>query len=70
MIKTYRLWLLRQQRRRQQRRNEEVCARLSVRLIDGVMYIANGGILIHRFSADDKVADVAEKINEIRKMNV
>lgn len=70
MIRTYRLWLLKQQRRRRQRRNEEVCASLSVRLIDGALYIANGATLIHRFGADDKVADVAEKVNEIRRMNV
>lgn len=46
------MWLLRQQRRRAQRRNKEVCASLSVRLIDGSLYIANGCTLIHKFSAD------------------
>lgn len=44
------MWLLRQQRRRAQRRNEEVCASLSVRLIDGSLYIAYGGTLIHKSS--------------------
>lgn len=70
MIKQYRMWLLRQQRRRAQRRSEEVCASLSVRLIDGVLYIANGCTLIHKFSADNSVGEVINQINEIRKMNL
>ena len=69
MIKRYRMWLLRQQRRRAQRRSEEVCASLSVRLIDGVLYIANGCTLIHKFSADNSVGEVINQINEIRRMN-
>ena len=70
MIKQYRMWLLRQQRRRAQRRNEEVCASLSVRLIDGSLYIANDCTLIHKFSTDNSVGEVVNKINEIRKMNL
>lgn len=70
MIKQYRMWLLRQQRRRAQRRNEEVCASLSVRLIDGSLYIAYGGTLIHKFSLDNSVAEVIDQINEIRRMNL
>lgn len=70
MITQYRMWLLRQQRRRAQRRNEEVCASLSVRLIDGSLYIANGCTLIHKFSADNSVAEVINQINEIRRMNL
>ena len=58
MIKQYRMWLLRQQRRRAQRRSEEVCASLSVRLIDGSLYIVNGGTLIHKFSTDNSVGEV------------
>lgn len=70
MIKQYRMWLLRQQRRRVQRRNEEVCASLSVRLIDGSLYIVNGGTLIHKFSIDNSVAEVINEIDEIRRMNL
>lgn len=70
MIKQYRMWLLRQQRRRAQKRNEEVCASLSVRLIDGSLYIVNGGTLIHKFSTDNSVAEVIDQINEIRRMNL
>ena len=70
MIKQYRMWLLRQQRRRAQRRNEEVCASLSVRLIDGSLYIVNGCTLIHKFSTDNSVGEVVNKINEIRRMNL
>lgn len=70
MIKLYRMWLLRQQRRRVQRRNKEVCASLSVRLIDGSLYIANGCMLIHKFSTDNSVAEVINEINEIRRMNL
>lgn len=64
------MWLLRQQRRRAQRRNKEVCASLSVRLIDGSLYIANGSTLIHKFSIDNSVAEVIHEINEIRRMNL
>lgn len=64
------MWLLRQQRRRAQRRSEEVCASLSVRLIDGALYIANGCTLIHKFSADNSVGEVINQINEIRRMNL
>lgn len=67
MIKQYRMWLLRQQRRRAQKRNEEVCASLSVRLIDGSF---NGCTLIHKFSTDNSVGEVVNKINEIRRMNL
>lgn len=70
MIKQYRMWLLRQRRRRAQRRNEEVCASLSVRLIDGSLYIVNGCTLIHKFSTDNSVAEVIHEINEIRRMNL
>ena len=70
MIKQYRMWLLRQQRRRAQKRNEEVCASLSVRLIDGSLYIVNGCTLIHKFSTDNAVAEVINQINEIRRMNL
>lgn len=70
MIKQYRMWLLRQQRRRAQRRNKEVCASLSVRLIDGSLYIVYGCTLIHKFSIDNSVAEVIDKINEIRRMNL
>ena len=70
MIKQYRMWLLRQQRRRAQRRNKEVCASLSVRLIDGSLYIANGCTLIHKFSTDNSVGELVNKINEIRRMNL
>lgn len=61
MIKQYRMWLLRQQRRRAQKRNEEVCASLSVRLIDGSLYIAYGCTLIHKFSIDN-LSDDERKI--------
>lgn len=64
------MWLLRQKRRRAQRRSEEVCASLSVRLIDGVLYIANGCTLIHKFSTDNSVGEVINQINEIRRMNL
>lgn len=70
MIKQYRMWLLRQQRRRAQRRNKEVCASLSVRLIDGSLYIVYGSTLIHKFSIDNSVAEVIHEINEIRRMNL
>lgn len=70
MIRVYRLWLLRQQRRRQQKRNEEVRASLSIRLVGGSLYVANGKTLAHRFSLTDKVSDVVAKINEIRRMNL
>lgn len=70
MIKQYRMWLLRQRRRRTQKRNEEVCASLSVRLIDGSLYIAYGCTLIHKFSIDNSVAEVIKQINEIRRMNL
>lgn len=64
------MWLLRQKRRRAQRRNKEVCASLSVRLIDGSLYIAYGSTLIHKFSIDNSVAEVIHEINEIRRMNL
>lgn len=70
MIKQYRMWLLRQQRRRAQRRNKEVCASLSVRLINGSLYIVNGCMLTHKFSTDNSVGEVVNKINEIRRMNL
>ena len=70
MIKQYKMWLLRQQRRRAQKRNEEVCASLSVRLIDGALYIVNGCTLILKFSTDNSVGEVVNKINEIRRMNL
>lgn len=70
MRKQYRMWLLRFKRRRARMRNEAVCASLSVRLIDGALYIANGGTLIHKFSTDNSVGEVVNKINEIRRMNL
>lgn len=63
-------WNKDRQRRRAQKRNEEVCASLSVRLIDGALYIANGCTLIHKFSTDNSVGEVINQINEIRRMNL
>lgn len=45
-------------------------ASLSVRLIDGSLYIAYGCTLIHKFSIDNSVAEVINQINEIRRMNL
>ncbi len=70
MIKQYKLWLLRQQRNRQQRRAEELCANLHIVLIDGRLYVANGATLIHRFADTDSVADVAAKIDQIKRLNL
>ena len=70
MIKQYKLWLLRQQRNRQQRRAEELCANLQITLIDGRLYVANGATLIHRFADTDSVADVAAKIDQIKRLNL
>ena len=70
MIRRCKLWLLRQQRNRQRRHAEEVCASLRVLLIDGRLYVAHGGTLIHRFADADSVHDVANKIDEIKNLNL
>ncbi len=69
MIKQYRLWLLRQQRNRRRRRADELCANLHITLIDGRLYVANGATLIHRFADTYTVADVADKIDRIKRLN-
>ncbi len=69
MIRQYKLWLLRQSRRRQQRRAEEICSALHIVLIEGNLYVANGAMLIHRFAESDSVQDVADKINQIKRLN-